>query len=144
MQFLAIKPREQRVEIVVADDSNAALQGIGLQQGKVDHGVIWHDESGGLGIIVDEFGLFTPASEQVYFAIGGRLYAGPALIYAFDEAGITVDFQYGNPPFALAWFENALDVEREIAVGGIERPEMRLDGELVWQWPQPRPPEVRV
>ena len=143
MKFLAIKPREEVAEVIEAKDAHAAYRMVGLDPLKIDHGVALKHDGGGLGIVVYEFGLFEPSQEQSYFAIGQRLYAGNALIYNFDHKGATVDFELGRPPVPIWWFDNAADVEAAITNDTISRPQMLVNGDVIWEWPQPAPPGMK-
>jgi hypothetical protein len=132
MKFAIINPTVQA--IIPLDCRNLAMAEIeaGLKHSEVDHGQINRQ----LGIVVYEYGLFVPHEKQRYFAIGARLYAGNAVVYAFDETGETVDFDGDglNP----AWLSDGAAVERAISAGICNRPQMSVDG-VFWRWPQPAP-----
>jgi hypothetical protein len=40
-------------------------------------------------------------------------------------------------------FMTLLGIEVAIACGQIERPSMSVNGEMIWQWPDPAPFELR-
>jgi hypothetical protein len=110
---------------------------------KVEHGVVvppdYRHHPIGVAIIVDEFSLFKLPTEQRYFSIGHKLYAGNAILYGYDSAGETRDL----PHMLVPMFMTLLGIEDAIASGQIERPSMSVNGEQIWQWPDPPPPELR-
>jgi hypothetical protein len=72
------------------------------------------------------------------FQIGRRLFAGNALLFAYEALGNTIDFEQIDN-IGVTFFGGAAAVERAIAAGIIDRPTFSVNGETVWQWPQPRP-----
>ena len=106
---------------------------------KVDHGAVWGPFAGkpGCAIIVYEFGLLEPPDRHKFFAIGGRLYAGRAVLYGFDHQGRTVDlsdqvdYTHLNP----IWLEDEHEVERAINSKLIARPQTVVNDEVIWKWP---------
>jgi hypothetical protein len=86
-------------------------------------------------VITDEFALFIPKEEGKYFSIGTQLFQGGIILYAADEAGNTIDLE-AKPP--VNFYRDAEQVEHAIAKGEINRPFMAVNGEVIWQWPQPR------
>jgi hypothetical protein len=129
MHFAIINPFRQETEIVDCVSPQDAKALAGLKN--VDHGVV----APGIMIMVYEFGLYTPPSEQAYFAIGTRLYAGTAVLYGVNRGGETVSLQ-GIPP--VSFFQNARAVERNIALGLVDRPRTTVNDVVIWEWPQPR------
>lgn len=87
----------------------------------------------GVSVVVYEYGLFVPPDQQRYFAINNKLYAGKALLYAFDNQGETIDLK--RPP-DVVFFGSVRAIEMAIEAGQIERPASQT---LNWQWPQPMP-----
>lgn len=103
MRYAKIDAKARRLEVFETQEDDAAMARAGLQRGAVDHGQV----TAGIGIVVHEFGLMADADKQSYFRIGARLYAGDALLYAFDEAGKTRDFSGDDARFVwqhLAFF----------------------------------------
>lgn len=142
MKFVLIEPAKPKVEIIDAAEMAKACARAGLESTKVDHGVVSRTKQRGISIVVYEFGLFVPVQKQYYFAIGKHLYAGNAILYAFNYEGATIDFL---PPIPmLAFFENALAVEDAIHRHTVDRPQMLLNGELIWSWPAEPPSEFRI
>jgi hypothetical protein len=140
MKFATIEPAYTRWEIVDAEQPTDLYERLGLL--KVDHGVVappdYRHHPIGIAIIVDEFSLFKMPTEQRYFAIGRRLYAGNAVLYGYDSAGETHDLPHMPAPM----FMTLLGIEEAIASGQIDRPSMFVNGEQVWQWPDPPPFEI--
>ena len=135
MKFVIINPQTTRVTVVDTKDLNEAKIAAGLDPDQVDHGTIFHDfRYGGVEIVVYEFGLYLPRDVARYFAIGRSLYVGPAVLYAFDAAGETIDM--AEPP-PISFFPDADAVERAIEARAIIRPIMAINDEVVWRWPEP-------
>ena len=135
-QFEIIKPATRETEVVQCEELRDALVLAGLNHGAVDHGMVTR----GMGIVVYEFSLFVPSAEQSYFSIGGRLYAGNAVLYGVDEMGDTVDLRMLAIPY---WLQTEADVEKAIRGGLCPRPTMSVNGDTIWQWPQPAPPGMK-
>lgn len=83
-----------------------------------------------------EFGLYEPADKQHYFAVEARLYAGNAVMYAFDVKGKTVDLEAYPPP---RWFSSTEAIEDAIQHGTVVRPVVSVNGTVLWRWPEPVP-----
>lgn len=134
MKYGIIDPEARTVHVVDCDHADDAYRIAGLDSGAVDHGTVTH----GLAIVVSEYGLFEPPERQAYFSIDRQLYAGPAVLYAHDKAGHTVNYEFAGRWFG-AWYADADAVEAAIAAGHIDRPQMAYGEHVVWQWPGPRP-----
>jgi len=132
MKFGIVKPRTREGYTVECETLRDAELVAELDPGAVDHGVV----ADGIGIVVYEFGLFVPPVDQSYFAIGGRLYAGNAVLYGFHEDGETADL-VRLPQISMLSDYRA--VERAIAERRIVRPEMSVNGKVMWQWPSAAP-----
>ena len=92
MRFITVDPKREQMMVVDFPELSDAMEIVGLRQGMIDHAVVYCNPLTGigLGIVVYEFGLFE--RDQHYFLIGdGRLYAGCAVLYAFDAKGNTID-----------------------------------------------------
>ena len=129
LQFAIIKPKDRTITVVKFETIQEAERAAGLDPGAVDHGVL----TPGIGYVFDEFGLRKPPSEQHYFAVEGRLIAGPAVLYGIDKAGVTTDLTYMRP---TRWFDDAAEIEAAIAAGTVRRPQMAVNGLIIWEWPQ--------
>jgi hypothetical protein len=143
MKFLAIKPRIQKLEWIDAAELRTAEQAIGL--GNVDHGMFWRkDDGNGLAYVVYEFGFYVPPTQQSYAAVFGKLIAGNAVVYAFNETGDTVSvlpemISEGD----VVWLPTQQSVEDAIAAGVVQRPIVAVDGQVKWSWPEPAPYDIK-
>ena len=132
-----IEPATQALIPVECNDIRDAMALAGL--GHVDHSVIMP----GLGIALYGIWVARAAGRASYFAIHGRLYAGNAVLYAFNQAGETVSLlQFGMPD--VMFMPDADAVERNIALGLVERPQTTVNGLITWQWPERPWPEHPV
>jgi hypothetical protein len=129
MQFAIVNVSNNTVGVIECDDLFEAQVAAGLKL--VDHGVV----APGIGIVVGEFGLYTPPDKQSYFAIFRRLYAGNGVLYGFDKHGESVDL-IAIPP--VLFMPSYRAVERNIELGTVQRPYTAHNGEVTWQWPDRR------
>jgi hypothetical protein len=137
MKFGRIDVENCSTTTVDHENLDAAKRACGLRN--VDFVTLTHTRGvGGVQIVVDEFGLYAPVNQQRYFSIGRRLFAGNALLFAYEALGNTIDFEQIDN-IGVTFFGGAAAVERAIAAGIIDRPTFSVNGETVWQWPQPRP-----
>src|SRR5262245_20075745 len=127
MRFVIIRPATQRIDVEEHAKIEDAYARAGLAILEMDHGVV----AQGLGIVVYEFAMFQPPAKQSYFTINARLYGGNAVLYAFDHKGETTDV---NAVPTIRFIPTLKAVERNIALGLVQRPELRINGEVVWQW----------
>jgi hypothetical protein len=104
---------------------------LGLKSGEVDMGTL----ARGTGIIVYEYGLFEPKETAKYFSIGPRLYVGNAVLFGVDEDGETISVS-GIPP--IRYYDDWQQVDKAINEGDIVRPQIAVNGEVLWQRPEPR------
>jgi hypothetical protein len=115
-----------------------AVEHAGLETLHVDHGTVAHDaDSGGIAIIVFETGLYSDPAIIPYFTIGGRLYAGNAVLYGYDAAGETIDLS-SIPP--IKFYSNKQEIETDIDAGLVTRPMISIGNHVVWRWPDPPVP----
>jgi hypothetical protein len=136
MKFVAIDPRDCTVKMMAAKDLNDLYNIVGLVKNQVDFACIHHSGEWSLNIIVAEFGLFKPVEQGKYFSLGGQLLEGGAIIFRADEAGETVDM-VAIPP--VMFYRSHVEVEQAIARGEVARPQMSVNGEVIWTWPEERP-----
>ena len=130
MRFWIIEPAKRATRLFECEDVPDAKREAGLDL--VDFGTV----SRGIGIIVYEHGLYQDADTHPYFAIGGLLYCGNAVLFGFDEGGATIDLpKTPIPDRALQWFAGRVEIEAAIAAGRVQRPEVRINGVPVWAWP---------
>lgn len=137
--FAIVTPRERTIRRVVKGDLYDAMEMIGLGRtgSGVDHGIVIKAAPGVIGysVAADERAIFNSAHRDL-FAVGVRLFAGPAVVYAhtIDERSVDV------PEIVPVRFFDSLDaVEAAIAAGTLERPTMWCGPSIAWQWPQPEP-----
>jgi hypothetical protein len=135
MRYVVIDPSTETVPAIDCASFDEAITAAGLELGRVDHGQLTRD----LGSVFFEFGMFEPPEQQHYTALGRRLLAGRILIYGVGYRGETVDVEVHPTNFEATFLHGASDVEEAIGRGLIERPEIRMSGEVVWQWPDPIP-----
>jgi hypothetical protein len=88
-----------------------------------------------MAYVVHEFGMFAPAAQQHYCGIAGHLIAGAAVLYGVGDEGETVDLMKSAVP-DVDFFLGVNDVENAIHVGKVKRPVIRINGDLIWQWPR--------
>lgn len=144
MKYGRIDAAAHKLDIIESDLFDSAERMCGLDPGKTDHGTIGHHpDVGGIGIVVAEFGLFVPPLNQYYFALDARLFAGNAMLYCYDEAGDTVDFD-DTGLVTPRWFASGMEVARAITKGELIRPQLSVNGVVVWEWPQSRPDLERL
>jgi hypothetical protein len=135
MKFVTINPKARSIDTVEARELRDALVTAGLDPDKVDHGSLGRHA----GYVVYEFGMFIPPARQSYFSIMNLLIAGNCVLYGVDPTGETIDLMKSQIP-TPSWYLGVNDVEHAIIFGKVRRPEMRVNGAIVWQWPQPAPP----
>lgn len=140
MKFVIIEPAESRWTYVESKEPWELYAMLGLPcDGGVDHGVVIpaHAVPGRLGvaIVVDQFSLYVPPEHQRYFVIGRHLYAGNAVLYGFNEEGMTVDL----PMMPVVVFITRSGIEEAIQAGQIDRPMMAINDVKLWEWPNPSP-----
>lgn len=145
MKFGIIDPVAKTFRVHDVPSIGAAYALAHLDPTATDHGVIARLENGHhVCFVVYEYGFFVPVADQHYFGIDYRLIAGHAMVYEADAFGVTVDLS--DEAVALIdepkWFDSADEIEAAIAVGTTVRPEMRVNGEVIWSWPEPGPREM--
>lgn len=146
--------RATRAFKVEQPDVAEAMHEAGLSPGQVDFGTIKRDpDTGdGISIVVAEFGMYEPVSQQNYFVISRRLVAGNAVLFAFDRAGKTVEMKPGDLPI-ITYLNGVEEIEAAIGRGEVRRPKLSItsvDGhgrattEHLWRWPDPAPPHIEA
>ena len=144
--FAIIRPRLKTIEIADCTDYKVAVERAGLKIGELDFGTVVPLRNGGaISIIVFEFGLMKDKGDpEGYFALNKSLYNGNAVLFTSDIEGETVDFYRplanfdanGQPHLAshIDWLGNAQEVEEQIALGALHRPQTVINGEVIWSW----------
>ena len=133
LAYLLINPTDRTVSL--EHDTTKMQSRVFGKQG-VDFGMVGN----GLQIMVWEHGLLQEDAIH-YFAIGKQLFAGRAIVFAYDEAGETVSLStHLLTSFPIRFFMNMKEVEGAIATREIDRPYAAINGEVIWQWPSPKHP----
>lgn len=109
-----------------------AERAIGLNPGQVDHGQLTR----GISYVCYEFGLYLPPHQTFYAAIGTKLIVDRAVFYAVNQVGETVDLQ--SLPTVAYYGRGRARVEAAIEAGVVERPCIKVNNLLIWEWPDPR------
>lgn len=138
MIFAIIRPDRRESVLVHAGTPQEVYAVVGLDAAHVDHGTIYRTADRSLAIVVGEFGLFEPPERIRYFSIGRQLYAGNAVLYAFDYVGETADLDPNAIP-PITYYRDGFDVENAIRDDLIARPIIRRNDEVVWRWPERKP-----
>lgn len=139
MKFFIIDPRTFAFNAGEYRNLDDAAQSAGLDRLDVDHGAVPGEYDGyRYAIIVDQFGLFKQTG-QSFFSIGPQIFAGPAVVYAYNADGETVDV--GPWPSVCFFHRGAEAVERAIQSGKLVRPQIKFDDVVIWSWPEPAPDE---
>jgi hypothetical protein len=142
MKFGLIDPRRAHAQIVKSKDWLGVAKMVGIESGRTDCGaLVRYYRGGGIGYFCYEFGLYVPVDKQHYFSVGNRLVAGAAVLYGFNEAGETVDL--GSMP-EVVFYRDAHEVEAAIRNGQIERPQIVVNKNVLWRWPDPVRHEVMI
>ncbi len=133
MKFVIVDVENQSATLREFEDLEGAKKEAGLKRHQVDHGCLWldPDRSRGMSVVVYEFGLMEP-DEQQHFSINGQLYAGNAVLYS-HVMGETVDVEAEDIP-TITFIGGRAEVEEAIANNEVSRPDMRANGEVVWEW----------
>lgn len=131
MRFVAIDPAQKTVDLIDAKTLTDTYSKVGLDPFQVDHGII----ARGIAIVVYEKGMKADPNTVDFFSIGGHLFAGTAVLYAFDDNSRETINLNSKPP--VMFYRSAREVEQAIARGEIYRPEIRVNGVVEWSWPHP-------
>ena len=135
MKFVIIDPKQRTVTTVDCEDIIEAKALAGL--GDVDHSTIGRGPNGGIAYCMGDQSMFDPPpAQQSYCGCAGRLIAGTAILYGFDEAGKEVDLMKSAVP-DVQFYLGVNDVEAAIDRGEVKRPVIAVNGTVIWQWPQP-------
>src|SRR5262245_8808682 len=130
MRYAVIDPEKQTTRAIDASSFTVALDAAGLGDVGRDYSLVNRH----IGIVVFEYGLFDPPAEQHYFGLGGKLFGGNALLYAFNERGETIDLTECPQP---RFFNSLAEIEAAIYCGEIARPMQVINDKVIWQWPNP-------
>ena len=137
MKFVVIDPQLCKVAVEEANQLSDLYHSVGLPADQVEFSCVHSNEKSGetISIVVYEFGLFKPKEMGKYFSLGGQLLEGGAILFAADYKGETISFVY-KPP--VVFYRSYVEVEQAIERGEVVRPEMAVNGEVIWKWPDPQ------
>ena len=130
VKYVLVRPAERRAETAEFASVQEAQVAVGLDPKAVDHGSLGE----GHGITVYEYSLMQPVADQHLFSIGNRLYAGNAVIYA-EADGSLVDARVPR----IKWYANLEEVWEAIQQGDVIQPAVRVNGDVLWLWPDSKP-----
>jgi hypothetical protein len=131
-RYVIVDPRIRKVFAVDVETIQEAQRIAEI--GNVDHGQL----AQGLGYCVYEYAMFEPSPDkQAYCGINGHLIPGPAVLYAFDEMGETIDLRLSEVP-DVRWYLGINDVEAAIERREIVRPYVAVNDDVLWEWPAPQ------
>lgn len=141
MKFIMIDAKNQSIEQIEAEDFDAAKKHAGLD------GIDFGHLGNGMHIIVYEYGLCEDPNTQKFFSLGRALYAGNAVIFRVqndgtEDSGKTIDVTDSDLHTIIAnarFYDRVSEVLFCIKHGALDRPEMAINGEVIWRWPDPHP-----
>lgn len=134
MKAILIDPYNESVSYVNVDGVDSIRKAA-----RIDGGLDYGNLGGSLTIWVYEFGLVRYVPGMRYFALHDRqLRAGRAVITAYDGWGETIDVPDTLPPGH--WLGVRYLGDREAAIlavesGEVDRPQVKVNGVVVWSWP---------
>lgn len=139
MKYLAIDPISKQTSIIQVEDSSdhgyrEACRLANLTPGEIDFGTLYHNPETRdcLNIIVYEYSLMEPKVKS-WFSIAKRLFNGPAIIFASNYEGATIDIKASDIPQIL-WLPTIEDCEAAISIGAVFRPQSSINGKVYWEW----------
>jgi len=138
-RFVIIEPAAHLLRVADIGVFDNAVIEAGLAVNETDHGMVDRHT----GIVAYQYGMYEPPEHQDYFAVNGRLYAGNALIYGVDDQGHTVDVAEIDR-LTPTFLHGKDEVERAISDGLVARPQLRVNGKLIWKWPDQPAPGVKA
>jgi hypothetical protein len=152
MKFAIVNPERQTVEIINSRNTDAVIHYAGLRRGEIDFGTIsLNPDFSGLSIIVYEFGLLKHdpltrklIEKRAMFSLYRKLYAGCAVIFAFDGHGETasLDMPASDLIRDVIWLATEAEVEKAISAKLVDRPWTGVNGKVHSQWPNMEVPDV--
>lgn len=136
---ILIDPRTQTLsEVTTPDDSSKTLDCwkllMDIPSGLIDVVSIMPE----VDLIVDDEGLTEPNQRFFTFVGSKGLLSGKAILTGTNSDGETISLDprvtIGDLQTRVIWLGDAVNVERNIALGLMNRPQTRINGEVVWQW----------
>lgn len=143
MKFILINAAEKSATVEDHANLDAAKRKLAIDPKSTDHGQFQR----GLAYVVYEYGLFMPKEHQHYCRVGNTLIGGNLVVYAYDEAGETIDVtdeMLRSFIPNVAFFADHAEVETAIKRGIVRRPRMAQGSKVLWQWPEPAPKDFPV
>lgn len=128
MRYAVVNAENETVSLVDHNDLDEVKKSAGLEPLGVDHGTV----KTGLGIILYEFGLLEP--NEHYFILNRTLYAGNAVLYAFNEHGETVSVPRSVLAFEIKFLHSINAVEAALKKGEADRPYTSINGVKISEW----------
>ena len=129
MEYGVINAELQTAFLFNTEEINEAKKQAGLDPLGVDHGTV----EPGLGIVLYEFGLLEP--QEHYLIINRTLYAGNAVLYAYDENGETVDLTLARlASLNIEYLHGVEAVEKALRHGHAVRPYTAINDQQIAIW----------
>jgi hypothetical protein len=137
IRYLIIDPTARTVRKFETKDTTAkdAMATAGLKPGAVDFGMV----GPAVSIIVGETGLFSDPDKGGYFSLGLSLFHGPAVLFGVGDSGETISLAVAadhNVLSGIRFYDSLSQIEKAIQDGVVDRPQMSVNGEVVWRWPE--------
>jgi hypothetical protein len=134
MKAILINP--QALTVTAVDIGEGKLDD--LKKAMAHEGLIDIVRLGDVDMIVDDEGLLADNIHTFTFKGLKSPFAGNSLVVGHDDEGnttalpayVTADLVQSR----IVWLGDASGLERNIGLGLIDRPETRINGELIWQW----------
>ena len=128
MRYAVVVVQNENIYLTDRHTIDDAKKLAGLEPLGVDHGTV----KTGLGIILYEFGLLEPMTH--YFILNRTLYAGNAILYAFNEEGETVPVPRSVLAFEIKFLHGVNAAEAALKKGEADRPYTSINGVKISEW----------
>ena len=134
MNYVIIDPSLHQVHNLATTSFDDALMAAGLTPGEIDHGSI----DPVFQIAVYEWGLMTPKIDR-YFILAGRLYNGPAVLYAVSPRGDTIPVDQNLASWLttnnkIIWLDSRGEAIEAINRGDCEAVQTIVNGKVIWDF----------
>lgn len=144
-KYITIDVTEKSVKLGEFKTLQMALESVGLTTGEVDWSGMGHTaDKRHITLMAYEFGLrpdWNGGRQFKYCRIGRQMYAGNLVIFAADEMGENADMREGERVLLekhIEWLDDEDDCEVAIAEDRMDRPQMSVNGEIMWEWNKER------
>jgi hypothetical protein len=140
MRFFIIDPADFSIREVHCEKLEEVLKQAGLEIMRTEFQTVYTEERWGLQIAYYETGLLEPPNGQHrFFSIGPQLFAGSVVAFAFSRPeGDTMSIPKEIDLPAVMFYRSHLEVEAAIQRDEIERPQILINGSVVWEWNRSR------